>query len=1536
INVSSTEIDPDGVAQITDLSIYLDDELIASSETFDAATFSELISNHTYKIVLTYEYDLNDGNGVITKTVELSVLTKVLFYPVSAEVGNTSAVSEGEYVYIDVTVVNPGGAVINTVRINGKDYPAIPTSSNEVVRVEIKHENQFEGGLTDFVVESLTATANGETHTYTLDSNNVATVFINGKLIVESIGVVDDEGTLIDYAFPSDFIGIYVALSNKTGYDVDKVVVRDYNQYYGYNRLVFTADQIIMLDQNTLLIPLHDNRYGGIHSYQVEAITYSNFSISGKELTVETERYDVMYFAKDEVVQVSTPEDLLNMNEWAYYELANDIDLNGIEWSTPGDFRGYFDGNYYTIKNMKVATTFENTSANIGLFKNVSGKIENLTLDNIVVTVNASNTLPNQWYEINYGAIASYVDYRIVMNNVRVNHNTVTVNTTGSNINAYVGHLIAHPTDQCYVTNSVVSTGNVTCNSSPVSADYLGQSASKLPAKPTFDTNSDPALFFDSAVTHNGITYLCLNNGVAIVIGFDGSVNDVVIGLDGYKITAIPSRVFYNYDNITSVVIPEGVVTIGYEAFASCDMLASITLPSTLTEIGEGAFRECYALASITLPTSLRIIGDGAFSSCGQLTSIIIPEGVTQIGNHAFQSCWRVTEVTLPSTLTTIGYSAFNGVNARVIFIPAAVTSIGDHAFSQSINIYAAAAKAPSGWSQYWNGEQSNQVTWGVESILTDASGVIYALMGDNTAHVIGYTATLAEAVIGIDGYVVTKIAPYAFQNCDTLVSITIPNTVIEIGEYAFNSCDILKSVTLSNKLTKISKYTFSECDALVSIVIPEGVKVIEEQAFYGCGNLTSVTLPGTLTTIENQAFHYCDIRELILPNSVTKIGEHAFADNYNLTSLTLSSALTSIENYAFAWCEMQNVIIPEGVTSIGDYAFAYCYSIRSVTLPSTLTSIGARAFEGEYLQIVFIPTSVTSIGEYAFSNGTIYTCVPEAPTGWNPSWNGNNREEYVVWGVEKYFTDDYGVTYVLFADGTASIAGVSGTVNEIVLGGNPDFPVTEIPANLLNGRSDITKITIHQSITKIGANAFSGGNWRHIQLPLTVKEIGENAFSENYVYVSNNKKLTDWHENWYGWESNTVVWDAPAGELYTDEVYGNTYLLTEDGWAHLYRYRYQNSELTIAGVEGYKVVVHGGSTNGNWELRKLTLLEGVVKLDDSAFRHNYNLNEITLPASLEEIGAYAFANTSIEKVVLSDSIKTIGKEAFTSGSIFVICATKPEGWHANWCTANTVWDFKDTYTDENGISYVLTNSGYAYVYNYDHEASELIIGGVEGYKVVIGANLFSGNNNITKITLEEGVVEVASYAFAYCNNLTEIVFPASLTTIGDHAFYNTGLEDVKIPVTVEKIGLYAFTCEKIYPDARFQPAGWDTRWFSGNTMNIFWCFKELYEDTDNGITYILHNDGTASVYSFDGTKDTVVIIAPKDHKVTYIYSDVFKQSNIVSITLPDTLTAIGDRAFYDCDSLISIVIPEGVTSIGAEAFHDCDKLFSVTLPSTL
>ena len=169
----------------------------------------------------------------------------------------------------------------------------------------------------------------------------------------------------------------------------------------------------------------------------------------------------------------------------------------------------------------------------------------------------------------------------------------------------------------------------------------------------------------------------------------------------------------------------------------------------------------------------------------------------------------------------------------------------------------------------------------------------------------------------------ITSISNYAFQNCYSLTSITIPESVTSISNYAFYCCYSLKSITMPESVTSISNYAFNCCYSLTSITIPESVTSISNYAFQNCYSLKSITMPESVTSISNYAFQNC----------------------YSLTSITIPESVTSISNYAFSSCySLKNITIPDRVTSILGYAFQNCYSLTKYDF-SQATSVPTLPF---------------------------------------------------------------------------------------------------------------------------------------------------------------------------------------------------------------------------------------------------------------------------------------------------------------------------------------------------------------------------------------------------------------------------------------------------------------------------------------------------------------------------------------------------------------------------------------------------------------
>ena len=291
-----------------------------------------------------------------------------------------------------------------------------------------------------------------------------------------------------------------------------------------------------------------------------------------------------------------------------------------------------------------------------------------------------------------------------------------------------------------------------------------------------------------------------------------GSIQEVYISdikawchISFYNISSTPTyngaKLYLNGEELTDLIIPQGVNTLKYCTFAGCTSLTSATIPNSVTSIGNGAFRDCRSLTSVTIPDSVTSIGESAFYGCSSLTSVTIPDSVTSIGNYAFSYCSLLTSVTIPDSVTSIGdYAFYSCDNLTSVVLGDSVTTIGDSAFYDCTSL---------------------------TSIDVDNDNEFYKSIDGNL-----YTK---------DGKVLIQ---YATGKTET--KFAIPDSVITIGDYAFSSCDSLTTVVIGDSVTSIGNYAFYRCDNLTSVVIGDSVTTIGSEAFYKCSSLTDVYYVGS------------------------------------------------------------------------------------------------------------------------------------------------------------------------------------------------------------------------------------------------------------------------------------------------------------------------------------------------------------------------------------------------------------------------------------------------------------------------------------------------------------------------------------------------------------------------------------------------------------------------------------------------------------------------------------------------------------------
>jgi uncharacterized protein YjdB len=187
---------------------------------------------------------------------------------------------------------------------------------------------------------------------------------------------------------------------------------------------------------------------------------------------------------------------------------------------------------------------------------------------------------------------------------------------------------------------------------------------------------------------------------------------------------------------------------------------------------------------------------------------------------------------------------------------------------------------------------------------------------------------------LDLSGSTFTSIGDQAFEDCPSLTSVTIPNSVTSIGDSAFSYCTSLNSVTIPNSVESIGRYAFYGCTSLNSVTIGNSVTRIGDDAFWNCTSLTSVTIGNNVTSIGEGAFAFCvSLTSVTIPNSVESIGRNAFSGCTSLNSVTIGNSVTRIGEEAFRGCtSLTSVTIPNSVESIGMSAFSGCTSLTSVT----------------------------------------------------------------------------------------------------------------------------------------------------------------------------------------------------------------------------------------------------------------------------------------------------------------------------------------------------------------------------------------------------------------------------------------------------------------------------------------------------------------------------------------------------------------------------------------------------------------------------
>ncbi len=459
----------------------------------------------------------------------------------------------------------------------------------------------------------------------------------------------------------------------------------------------------------------------------------------------------------------------------------------------------------------------------------------------------------------------------------------------------------------------------------------------------------------------------------------------------------------YKADNANlpkKVVIKDNVNQIVEEAFYECTNLESVTLSDNITKIMAKTFYGCSSLKEVVLNESLSDIGQWAFEDCTSLESINIPKKLSYLSSDAFVGCSKLTAVTVDENnenFSSVDGILFNkdktelicypaGKQNKSYTIPSSVKEIGEVSFNENSYIEEVIIGdnvLKIGYCAFEDCASLKKISLGNNVEIIESYAFDYCAFYNNKDNWENGVFYIGKYLISVDsdceGKFTVKegtelIAIRAFEYCDEITDISIPDSVKYINYCAFEDCGVYDNsanwengaLYIDNYLIKVDESTSGEFE------IKDGVKAIADNAFEDSA-ISSVEIPDSVEYIGNEAFEYCtSLESVTIPDSVKYLGESAFEYCSNLKDVKIGKGITKIKKDTFYCVNIESIIIPEGVTEIEESAFCGCFNLSSVSLPDSLEIIGKDAFNVcNSLKSIIMPDNVKKVGENAFTPTT-------------------------------------------------------------------------------------------------------------------------------------------------------------------------------------------------------------------------------------------------------------------------------------------------------------------------------------------------------------------------------------------------------------------------------------------------------------------------------------------------------------------------------------------------------------------------------------
>lgn len=863
----------------------------------------------------------------------------------------------------------------------------------------------------------------------------------------------------------------------------------------------------------------------------------------------------------------------------------------------------------------------------------------------------------------------------------------------------------------------------------------------------------------------------------------------------------------------------------------------------------------------------------------------------------------------------------------KEIHIPNGVTSISDYAFSQLSN----AEKV------FYTGSEESWADVSVGDINDDLEGkmlYVYAqgASGANFKWRLEYNGTLTLSGTG-------KMPSVLWRDYTSLIKkAVVEEGITSTGMDAFSNCENLTEIILPESITEIGD-SFDYCTSLEHITLPKNVKSVAHSAFYHCANLKTIVLHGNITSMGHYAFDIGnDIKQICFIGDSETWGK--YANHYNHPVSFIKDYGTLGENVGW-YINNSGLLMIVGVGEITEEVSwdKYADEIKDVLISSTITGIPENFFasieavdtvlylgteaERESLAVADGNENITEAAwHYIISTHRVGTeIMAYISEGRHAVIYGNGE----VKGFNYISHEDLdtaeikeGITHLgsLFSAGASMV-----NLTDIKL---PDG-VVSFGDDFLDRQNRLSKLIFGYGVETIEAGAV-GSVVETVVIPNSLKKLGRTNFLGGEIYYLGTEE--EWANVTVEGTYNTVYFAKDGGKFGDNMAWhlNNEGVLTIIGDGRMINFTAENpapwseySDSITQIVFTNDITYIGDYAFKGLNISNITVPKGVEGIGDYAYADNDKLTELMLYEPVTEIGEGAFDNCdNIEKVYLCGELKLekisvgIKNDALNDGNVILIT-------DKGQCGDNIFW-----FLDRDGIL-ELRGSGEMYEYEksdqipwYKHR-TKVLEARLSDDITKLASSTFGSCSNMTKVNIPANMLEVTGFS----NILTVkcFIIPDGITSIGEKAFmYSSGTEIIAIPKSVTAAGSYAF-------------------WYNDGLTDVYYGGNEeewaaLYEAGDYSTNYDLFNANIHYAAAYGKINDTMVWHLGDNGILTIIgcgEMDDYSTENpapwmaykamIKSVQITDTITYIGENAFYALDAKI-IETGSGVTRIGESTFY--------------